>query len=342
MAQKVVVAGQDITDYLFGYSSRILLKSVDARRYLSLLQNEVKTLPSNYARFGVQLSAVSPLDVGVGMRYMRLDPIGDALRKSIIQITRISDRESLHHRILFPEYYEGATGFFPQEELFKYPQDALYLVFEGKVPERDRDKLPFIDRMMFFATELQVLIECWALVHSSYLRANVKNRLSHDPYQGLWEEEFSVRHGERFHHRQVWSQLELLMYNDDLRGINRIYDTRRWDPLDLISPLLFQMQTDIIDRLWEEEGLLEFLFGEEHAGEYWRKRLKVILERYYGPSGMVHLPQKNHSVPSSRRIDPESNRARLRRIIKESHFEGERNAAIEFYKYWFGYIDFAI
>lgn len=338
----IVVGGQDVTKYLYGNSSRILFEmdGMSDRECLQAFRDAVASVDSRTTWFGVRLMIPGKNDGQKGSKLLALRIEGSSVHKTIFEVTDRAEKngkEYISTRGLFPEYYADGEGFFPAEELVKplssmYP--TLYLAYYGPIPQRHRDdpKLPFYDKIMWLATDFNLLVECWALAHSPELRQS--DAFSHDPFEGYWRREFGRKHSRSFEHDLVWRQLTGVLMEGDMRGINRIYDTSRWETKDLISPLLFQMQTDILEKLYEDESLLGYLFGE-NVSEYWKKRLAVIVENYYGPKGIVHIEQRRVQVQPLVQVDHHLLH-RLERIIKESHFEGEKEAARRLYKRMMG------
>ncbi len=326
----VVVQGENITDYLYGYSSRISLKGKYlGKADLEAIQEEIRLHPS-FQKYGVFLTIIEGKDIKPGMLLMSLSLNGGTILKGIDRVSGITNDpngdDTVHLESKFPEYYEGNTGFtsrrFVDESLNNnYP--TLYLRYHGKIPKREPNQLSHYDKIMWYATDFKLLVECWALAHSQNLRDSPS--WSHDSYHSIWYTEFRNKHGSRFQHDLVSSLLDQVLYEGDMRGLHKIYDDRNmWSNKDLITPLLVQMQNDIVHRLLEDPDMVSFLFGE-NAGSYWNRRLSIILDKLYAPSQMVYV-----GVAASASAQTPYNEAlleRLSKIIQQSHYEGERQAA---------------
>jgi hypothetical protein len=210
----------------------------------------------------------------------------------------------------------------------------LYLGFHGQIPHKEES---FFAKIMVLAGEFAVLSRLWASAHEERLRS--EQFMNRGPYDGAWKGGFEKKHGTRFKHREVGDQLTFAFEEARIDGINKIYDDKRsWAPVDLVSPLLWQMQTDILERLHEDLDLITKLFRDD-ASEWTRRRLRALFERYYGPKGMTREPQLDPENYETARTAAAYDDKLLKVInmITRGASEGERAAARAVYKHRTGH-----
>jgi len=345
MAQKpkIVLQGKDIAPYLYGWSARILSPTGKGLGEESLVQirEQIERQDPNSELFGVKLKPLKKAELTPGKKLLQISTGGGVLLKSILEIIRIEkvfqegkEETVFRTKTLFPEVHKGAEGFCVGYDPFFNDQQVLFLVYSAKnntnikkVTTRKR-KLSFYEKILGFASDLAVLIECWAICHAPH--GAFDKYWSADPLQAFWKKEFSKRHPEKnFHHIEVWHQLEFTLMEGTLTGINRIYDNRyslHFDAhKDLISPLLHQMQIDILEAMYQDPYLEKMILNVE--SEYLKNRLRVIFEMWYGPKDLQVAP----NFSKNQQGVPPSNKARklelLERLIKRGATEGEKEAA---------------
>lgn len=287
---KLYWQGQDIAPYLYGNAVRVIAPAREApgKSDLEILRRAVSECDG---RYGVRLSPITrPSELKEGNLILTLECARDALVKTLIRITRITTtdgRRKIHALGVWPGYYEHAGSFFREEcalevhESWGPTGERLMLHYHGPLPRSDKEP-SFFERMQAYASDLSVLIECWAIATKPEILD--KSYLSGDPYIGNWRVGFEQRHGRGFQHDLVWETLQQVQQENSLRGINRIFDSDRggmgYRQRNLIDPLLQQMQDDILEVLATNEQLARRLFSEEKSS-YWRKHLAVVIERYY-------------------------------------------------------------
>ena len=137
---------------------------------------------------------------------------------------------------------------------------------------------------------------------------------------------FGKMHGSSFRHEFVGRVLTDVWIESDLHGVNKIYDDRR--NVDFISPLLEQMQEDILVALGRDPKLADVLF-EAQAPGYWRRTLEVIFQEYFGPKGIIVLTA---AFADWKPAKPDRRLRILEGIIRTSSFDGERANAAALYK----------
>ena len=151
-------------------------------------------------------------------------------------------------------------------------------------------------------------------------------------------EEFSRKHFSDFQIRLVAQILENFLWTGEITGIKRIWDGL--DGEDLLTPLMLQIQSEILDILFENEELALKLFSPENS-EYWLKRMEVLIERYYAPRNLINVPQPKSSIPKQKSFTEYISgldyrtRRRLKlveELIKRGATDGEKAAARESYK----------
>lgn len=330
----IMLNNSDIAPYLYGRAARIETETYVNQAMLRWVENQIEHLPSEGSLFGVQLRPTSSATLKVGDKLLRLESSPVGITKCILEVTGIASKDGYTYAdttTLFPPWYEGGDGFFDTSTLddrdsyTNFP--VLYLTFIGQIPELDPDN--FFGMIMNFAGEFKTLVECWAMAFNKELRD--PKYLSHDPYEGFWLQEFGRKYGGRFQHELVHRYLCHVDWDQCLTGINKIYNTRvRWKEIDLISPLLEQMQTDILEVMRGEPELI-LLFSEE-ASTLAKRRMRALFERYYGPKEMTHRPQKSPTPQT-----PEYNPRKLRIIpgiialIQGGKTAAEREAARHIY-----------
>jgi len=324
-------AGKDVAPYLYGDSLQIFhpQRKVPWSEDLEEIQGQV--VKSRGKRmFGVELRVIEDVSkLEAGQLLPSLTCAAQALSKNIFRITKIEDGV-VYTRIEWPPSGQGWEGAFrlksyhPLENGVSSP--TLDLIFQGRLPESLR-KPSFLEKVREYASDMSVLIECWAIVKNpDFLK---KDYFSFDPFERFWRAEFERMHHDEFKHKDVWEQLQFVQQTGSLKGINRILDDRR--NLDLINPLLEQMQYEILTELRQKPELVEVIFSKE-ASSYWQKWMRVIFERYYGPKGMVFVGEAPVEEPREMKIRSldEKTQRRLEvigKIIKGTKFDGVREAA---------------
>jgi hypothetical protein len=282
--------------------------------------------------------------VKVSDKLLCLNESPAGITKSIVEITGIEEKDGRVYadtRTLFPPWYEGGTGFFDvglldkREEFSSCP--TLYLHFSGKIPEIDEKN--FFSTIMNFAGEFKLLVECWAMAFEKELRD--PKYLSHDPYEGAWLTGFTRKHGNRFQHELVHQYLGSLDYDQRLTGINKIYDTRYpFREVDLITPLLHQMQTDILEVMREESELVSLLFSEQNSDRN-KRCLRTLFERYFGPKSLIGMPRNLFAEEEEKNDKNPTRRARILpsiiTLINRGACEAEREAARHIYRHITGH-----
>ena len=360
----IEIRGKDIAPYLYGDSLRILIpydRNTGLGDDLLAIKRKIAALPVGSKKFGIEIrtiKSVSELHVGNHLLHLSRGS-GDALLKSISQITRLAMKDYphphgtvekmlyVHMKALFPETSRGFEGFFPavsvlSEDTLDFHDNGVYFhYFPVGTKERQREEeegksrpKSFFERMHNHAGELRILISCWAIAHNPDMLK--KGYWSYDPFESYWRNEFAKRYGRRFQHERVWDQLQNVL-EGELRGINKIYDDTTWrmDRTDLVTPLLHQMQTDILERLFEDESLVEILFRDDDP-EYIKRCLKTVFEQYYGPKSVAyvgHRKEYHHGEKSSNLTYATVKKLRaIEVLIKRGATEGEREAAREAYQ----------
>lgn len=334
---------RDVADYLYGYAVRVLRSSesryVQCRYGKADLQEIAGEVEKERGKslYGVKLSVARRIDeTNIGQHYLSLAPGDGALIKTIFKVTGINRTArgvEIETQTVWPQSCEGWDGFFPAECLRKALDDSaddgyqrLVLKYEGPLPTNDNPC--FYEQVARMATDFSVLVEAWAVTHKPSILE--ENHLSHHPYVAVWEDGFRKQHGNRFHHRDVSRWFQYFDECRTLNGVNEILDDTHDSFLffgsngkDLVTPLLEQMQQDILKKLFGKEELALLLF----KGEYMRRRLAVVMERYY--------ERRIECVPQDRRHRGDRTRERmgdrrlkvLETLIRRGATEGERMTA---------------
>ncbi len=342
----VWLGGVDIAPYLYGNSIRVFPgekpRYPGTEDFLSVKEQIKKSSGGRLFRlFGVKLSVIDPKNLKVGDRLLALDAAANGFLKRIVEIIDVGNLV-FYTRILFPISDRGFEGFMPVSAVTEISEQfpTLYLLYDGPDPGEENGKKSrksFYEKMYEYAGDLKILIECWCL--ALFPETRDEKIWSFDPYEMKWRTEFREIHGSKYQHVMVWEYLWQVLVGGNLRGINQIYDDTncRWRKIDLITPVLAQMQEDILWAMLENNSLVSLLFGEK-AGEHWKARLGVILEKYYAPRDVLCVPRPdyfeklNTSDTSERKVKERWLMEKMLAIIETSHFEGEKEAARRVYE----------
>ncbi len=333
----------DIAPYLYGQSSRILVpgKRRPRREDLERIKADIGQLGITDGMFGVRLRWVNLHELREGDRLLRLHLADTVIQKSVIEVDEVKvhagDRTVYYFTTIFPRRDAGFGGFFSIAEVeqgspewakaeagFSHDNETLYLRYEG--PDDAYAGNPsnsFFEKVADLASAFQTLVTAWTLAHVEDARSG--RYISHDYYYGHWLHGFGTMHGPRFRHGFVSGVLTDVWMRSDLRGVNRVYNDHR--DIDLVSPLLQQMQEDVLEALGKDPSLAKILFDAQ-APEYWRRTLGIIFQEFYGPKGIIILTSVTD--PGTARYDWRLEI--LAGIIRTSHFEGERGNTAALYK----------
>lgn len=332
---RIVWRGQDVAAYLYGRSERILppdekpVEPTDPQFFLEAVKLQPGTSMYQVSLnpvFGVgsfkPVRMILQLSVASGFRVMR---------KRIFRVDWVEATDDGRKRVgtttLWPEDEKDFQGFLTLEkdlygERASWPP-CVYFVYTGPLPERNPQKPPtFFSKVKDLARSFKVLVECWAIVTSPQIREHLNEMWSHDIYEEYWKEGFARKHGMKFRHVEVSEILSRVLWPESLYGINRIYDDLRGR--DLVSPLLRQMQDDILEALFKEPELADLIFSEAN-GKHWNQRLEILFERYYGPKEVVCVPQP---VRVSRPTDGNGRFSHALEVIKRLIQRPETNLGV--------------
>ena len=310
---RILLNGKDVTPYLYGNAVRILGESQRGltKHELRSLHQQVATQPRLASMFGVSLSTITrPEDVSTGQEILHVNENG---QKTLFRVSNIepgSDGTTLYTTTILPKAIADYQGFFPANHLVIPEKDydlynyGIYFLYSNKFAEKTRERKPsFFEQMQDKAGLFKCLVECWCIAHAP--EGTFEKCWSHDSFTMFWGPEFQKKHGNRFDHVNVGYALDYVSETGDLHGISRVYDTRRTDfmgkpKVDKITPLMEQMQADILQKLLEDETMFARIFPK-NASKYWKQRLRVIVEMFYAPrdlalgkgSNSTHQPFRN-------------------------------------------------
>lgn len=333
----VLWGDQNIAPYLYGRSSRILPQDQRSGQpdWRDLYEISRGISPKR-SMFGVRLTLLEDGHaVEKGDCLLELACYPTHIGKRVLKVDSVKVKEdypSLRFTSLWPSWGAGFQGFFPlsaigevfAEDVDRY-HSRLYLKYEGKLPGEDGDRQPgFFEQVMTWASELSVLIECWAMVMDEKLRNG--NILSFDPFERYWLDRFERRHRGQFQHERVWRALSTILEEQDLRGINRIFNDRHYPRVDLITPLLDRMQDDILQAMRADQSLVLQVFSE-NSSRFWKKRLQIIFERYYGPREVIIVSYGSKPQQPLRRNLGDKRLKPIEVLILRGATAGERAAA---------------
>jgi hypothetical protein len=333
----------NVAPYVYGNSSRIMVPEKRRPRFADLerMRTDVGQQSIAARMFGVKLSWSNLHELKAGDRLLRLYLTGMVIKKDVIEVNEVKVKEDhrkvVYFTIVFPRRDAGFGGFFTLDEMSKgTPEwinaesgldrkgETLYLRYDGPADANATEpSKSFFEKIADLASAFQTLVTAWTLAHVVDSRSGT--HISHDYYYGQWVHGFGNMHGSSFRHEFVGRVLTDVWMESDLHGVNKVYDDRR--NVDLISPLLEQMQEDILVALGKDPNLANVIF-EAQAPEYWKRTLEVIFQEYYGPKGIIVLTPAINSgfTRYDRRL------VILEGIIRTSNFEGERNNAAALYK----------
>lgn len=262
---------------------------------LKVIKRVIGRLPKGTREFGVELRIIeSAKELQAGMQILRLDLSGKVIRKTRLRVREISKQNgavAIETKTIAPENEAGFEGFFSESCLREIDGTSstgvsLYLrMIESGTSQKQRQannplkKKTFFETMEEYAMDLKILIECWAIAYNPKLRG--EEHLSFDPFEMYWLREWKKEHGDLYRHREVYNHLMHLLQYGEIQGINKIYnDGRLGRKVDYITPLLHQMQEDVLTKMFEDVSLVGIFFGE-NVSEHVAKRMKVFFDRYY-------------------------------------------------------------
>lgn len=316
--------GKYIAPYLYGDALRILGKNKNGLTAdeLRSIHRQVSQQGTGASLFGVRLSVITdPACLKPGCKLLLVDGNG---MKTIYAVQEVTGAGGVVRTVTeLPKHSAGFKGFFRAENAlipvrdYDLSMNGIYFLYEETEESCKRERKPnFLERVMEMASQFGVLVECWAIAHAQ--EGEFKDSLSHDAYLLYWADKFRNMYGRRFEHVSVAQILVDVACTASLSGINRIYDDRNRDwlnrPLvDKVTPLLEQMQADILVRLLDDAGLFDRIFPE-HASIYWKRRLQVIVEQFNAPKE-VEVSNKKAGPIKPRVPLAENKRRRLRSII---------------------------
>ncbi len=323
----VELGGNNIAPYLYGDAARIFGQKRTGLTIEELrsIHRQVSQQGSGSALFGVCLKTIrDPRIIQAGDRILH---VNDAGNKTLFRIERLESADGrgcpmLYTKTLLPNHSKDFQGFFPANHTVIPERDydlsdyGIYFLYLETAEHRQREKQPsFCERVMEMANQLSVLIECWSIAHAP--AGTLDDAWSHDSFTMYWGPEFHKKYGNRFEHVNVDLTLENIVQGGDLRGISRIYNDRNKTCLgqpvvDKITPLMEQMQNDILQRLLEDDTLFGRIFPEK-ASRYWKRRLQVIVEMFNAPRGLVVSERKtdnttHQSFRNLQDLDPKKQR----------------------------------
>jgi len=322
--------GKDVTEFLYGPSVLI-----PAPRGIRPWNEDLEEIKSQVRQASGEVGGVSlkviddPSELKAGDLLLNIHCAEKALIKSLIRITEIKEGV-IYTRCVWPEYDSGFEGFFRAKNLIEV--DSFFLsfsfIYKGRIPEKPLNPSLY-ERVAELQSDLGVLIECWAMVKNSEFQE--QNLFSFDPYEYFWRSKFREENGDKFQHDKIWKILSSARESADLSTIEEVFYQQETDLDRWVSPLLEQMQYEILTELRDKPELTEKIFSEQ-ASEFWQKRMKVLFERYYGPKEMVFVAEvaSGKETPRAGSID-EKTRKKLDIIEKiingGTQFEGLRQAA---------------
>lgn len=194
------------------------------------------------------------------------------------------------------------------------------------------------------------MIELWSLSLNPKLRDN--NIWSADQHHGYWNANFGKMHGKKLWHEHVFWVLDDIRYTANLReeqfstdcmypefshkrSIQWIYEPAHWmgsDSVDFITPILHQMQADIIAAMLEDDELVLYLMRGMQREDLARNT-RVLFENYYA-HGIIRVQSMDEAgIWKADDNSPFDRRLKLiERLILRGSTEGERSAAQNLYK----------
>jgi len=300
---KVWWCGMDIAPYLYGYSLRVhhpekgYVGGDELRQIV-----EAVSLNHHSKLFGVELKPVrTESDLTKGSFLLRLDAAGGSFTKHISVVTDLKPTDHglyVHTESVWPEFSAGGNGFFLADLALKpeqYP-DSVWMRFSGNLPDQPKsDGDLFFIKMHELATEFSILVECWSIVDNP--KTFLDGPLDFNPFGYYWLEKFGKKHGRRYQHEDVYWTMMAFRETGDMRGINKVYDTRPYRSKDLISPLLARLQQDILDVLYLNSDLADQIFSDA-VGDLWLRVLEPLFVKFYGPKSVVYVSDVAVAQPS--------------------------------------------
>ena len=334
--------GQNIASYLYGDAVRIFVQNRAGltTEELRKVHRQVFQQGQGVTQFGVCLSVVGdPRIVQKDDKLLHVDQTGQKTLSVVEKVESTDGRgwPTVYTRTILPKHNADWHGFFPAHHLKLHERDSdvcdygIYFLYKETGEHQQRERKPsFYEQMMEKVGQLSVLLECWAIVHAP--AGTFDDAWSHDSFVWYWATEFGKQHGNKFSHVGVEQTLEGIGQTGDLRGVSRIYNDRNRDwigrpQVDKITPLMEQMQNDILQRLLEDKTMFERIFSEK-ASAYWKRRLQVIVEMFNAPRALVISEQKAEGATHQpflrlRDLDPKKQRqlASIIHIIERTDTE---------------------
>ncbi|MBI2645096.1 hypothetical protein HYW94_02885 [Candidatus Uhrbacteria bacterium] len=325
----IEIDGEDIAPVLYSDAIRILPKSEwdgfsveDLKALYESIRNQKRGAELN----SIKLSPITDIgQLGKGAWVMNVVLRDGKMIKHIFEITgremgKLRNDDAVPYvlfRQLSPSYNADFEGFMPAQNMLNGVSgdmygDCLYFEYHRNQKKVEKQKLPYryhneeaFEEVMNLASDLQILVDAWVFVRTDSFKT------LQEPLDAYFNREFAKLHGDGYSHSAILRLFGDIFERESVdfenEELERVYTTGYTmgfsEKADLATPLLERIQGDILQKLFQDETLLEKLFSKEKTSAYWRKRLHVIFEQYYGPKDVVVHATSEADKKTEQKVD---------------------------------------